>query len=367
MDAWSHISSQVESLDGLALDADLVSAMQRRAEHDPLPSIRFHVPSFKAFASSEIASCGKHAWPAVSITGGDCKLACDHCKAKILAPMIPARTPERLWRVASEQIEHGARGMLLTGGSNHRNEVEYGPFYSALRRIKDAFPFFRIALHTALTDEDGARCMEQAGVDAAMMDVIGAQDTITQVYHLKRGVDDFERTLAALTATRLKVVPHIVLGLHYGRLLGEWRALEIVRRHRPAALVLVAAMPFYAPASRPFATPNAHEAGRFFLDARQALPKLPLLLGCARPPGRARSQIDAYAVMAGLSGVAHPAEGIVELAARLGREVGVSSSCCSIAVGDQVLDGEGIGMDATQFIATRQSRPRTIPIHAVGA
>jgi uncharacterized radical SAM superfamily protein len=369
--AWSDMLPAIDALDGIKLDADLVAAMQRRAESVLLPSIRFHVPSFKTFTSSEISNCGKSAWPAVSITGGDCKLACDHCKAKILEPMIPARTPEQLWRVANEQIAAGARGMLLTGGSNHRNEVEYAPFYSTIRRIKDAFPFFRTALHTALTDEDGARCMEQAGVDAAMMDVIGAQDTITQVYHLKRSVDDFERTLAALTATRLKVVPHIVLGLHYGRLLGEWHALEIVQHHQPDALVLVAAMPFYAPALRPFVIPNAHEVGRFFLDARKALPDLPLLLGCARPPGRARSQIDAYAVMAGLSGIAHPAEGVVELALRLGRETRVLSSCCSIAVGEEVLameEGAGvegnISIDAQQFI---QARPKTIPIHAIGA
>ena len=56
--------------------------------------MRFHVPSFKAYATSELQSCGKSAWPAVSVTGGECSLACDHCQAKILEPMLPARTPE---------------------------------------------------------------------------------------------------------------------------------------------------------------------------------------------------------------------------------------------------------------------------------
>jgi len=367
MDPWLATIRRVESLDGIALDGELVAHLQRRAAAS-LRAIRFHTPSFKTYASSEISACGKHAWPAVSITGGDCQLQCDHCKARILEPMIPARTPDELWRVANEQIARGARGMLLTGGSNRRNEVEYDAFYSTVRRIKDEFPDFRIALHTALTDGDGARCMEQAGVDAAMMDVIGAQDTITQVYHLKRGVEDFERTLEALVATRLKVVPHIVLGLHYGRLLGEWNALEIVRRHRPAALVLVAAMPFYAPASRPFAAVDAHQAGRFFLDARDALPDLPLLLGCARPPGRIKTQIDAYAVMAGFDGIAHPADGMVELAARLGREVRISSSCCSIAVGEAVMEpGDEAGMSVEQFLAPEQARRKIFPIRAAAS
>jgi len=342
MRAWTDILQEIDALQGVHLDAKLVSEMQQRQLKSGAQNpINFHTPTFKSYETSEISvetsGCSKNAWPAISITGGDCKLACDHCKAKILEPMLAARTPQDLWRVVNEQIEQGARGMLLSGGSNHRNEVEYGPYYATMRRIKDTFPAFKIALHTALVDCDSARRMQDAGIDAAMMDVIGAQDTITQVYHLKRRVDDFERALETLVATEMHVVPHIVIGLHYGRLLGEWNALEIVARHRPSALVLVAVMPFYATAQRPFITPDAHAVGGFFLDARAALPDLPLLLGCARPPGRVKAQIDAYAVMAGLNGIAHPADGMVELAVRLQRKVRVTPSCCSIALGDEVL------------------------------
>jgi len=115
----------------------------------------------------------------------------------------------------------------------------------------------------------------------------------------------------------------------------------------------VVVMPFYAPANRPFATPDAREIGQFFLDARVALPGLPLLLGCARPAGDVKTKIDAYAVMAGLNGIAHPADGMVEFAARLGREVRVSPACCSIAIGERALalDAEaGFAADVERFI-----------------
>ncbi len=343
MSDWLHTTHRVEALEDLDLDAALIGDMQGRWAALPAPArsgaaINFYTPTFKSYQSSEIKDCGKSAWPAVSITGGDCKLQCDHCKAKILEPMIPATTPEDLWRVVNGIIEQGGQGMLLTGGSNHRNEVEYGDYWPVVRRIKDEFPDFKIASHTALMDEDMARCMEQAGIDAAMMDVIGAQDTITQVYHLRRTVEDFEDTLDVLVnKTRMKVVPHIVVGLHYGHLLGEWNALEMLQRHLPDAVVLVVVMPFYAPSSRPFLTPEASEVGRFFMDARTALPQTPLLLGCARPPGVHKFQIDTYAVMAGLNGIAHPSDGMVELAARLDRKVRVTPACCSIAVGDEVM------------------------------
>lgn len=366
MTNWLSVVEQVEPLDGVELDAELVQQMQARyaqLQGDRIGRINFYTPTFKAYATSEIAGCGKSAWPAVSITGGDCKLQCDHCKAKILEPMIPARTPDELWRVVNEQISGGAQGMLLTGGSNHRNEVEYDNYYSTIRRIKDEFPEFKIAMHTALVDMDIARRMEDSGIDAAMMDVIGSQDTITQVYHLKRSVDDFERTLEYLVATDMKVVPHIVLGLHYGRFLGEWNALEIIQRHKPQAVVLVVVMPFYAPESRPFVTPDTHDVGRFFMDARETLPDIPILLGCARPTGRAKMEIDAYAVMAGLNGIAHPADGMVELGARMERDVRVTPACCSIAIGDEVMaietEDAGLQIDLQKIIEHERSRQKS--------
>lgn len=360
MSDWIEVVERVEAIEDLPLDRELVAEMQARSPATAAPHIHFYTPTFKSYQTSEIAGCGKNAWPAVSITGGDCKLQCDHCKAKILEPMIPARSPEDLWRVVNEVVEGGAGGMLLTGGSNHRNEVEYGRYYDTIRRIKDTFPNFKIALHTALVDEDGARSMEQAGIDAAMMDVIGSQDTITQVYHLRRTVDDFERTLEVLTNTGMKVVPHIVIGLHYGRLLGEWNALEILQRHLPDAVVLVVVMPIYAPEHRPFVTPDAHEVGRFFLDARAALPDTPLLLGCARPQGLSKAQIDTYAVMAGINGMAHPSDGMVELAARMERRIRITPSCCSIAVGEEVmaLDGVQAGLELDLETVLRHERER---------
>ncbi len=341
MSDWIETIRRVEALEDVPVESALVEEMSRRwaglPNRDNL-GMNFYTPTFKAYQTSEISDCGKSAWPAVSVTGGDCKLQCDHCKAKILEPMIPARTPDALWDTVSRLVEEdGAQGMLLTGGSDHRNEVQYGPYYDTIRRIKDTYPEFKIAMHTALVDDDVALSMEQAGIDAAMMDVIGAQDTITQVYHLRRSVDDFEQTLESLVKTNMKVVPHIVIGLHYGHLLGEWNALEMLQRHLPDAVVLVVVMPFYAPESRPFVTPDADAIGGFFMDAREALGETPLLLGCARPPGMTKMQIDTYAVLAGLNGIAHPSDGMVELAARLERQVKVTPACCSIAVGDEVM------------------------------
>ena len=224
------------------------------------------------------------------------------------------------------------QGFLLSGGSNRRNEIKYEKYLPVVERLKRDFPHLKIAIHTALLDAPRARAMESAGVDTAMMDVIGAAETIRDVYHLDRPVADFENTLAALCATKMEIVPHIVIGLHYGRILGEANALRICARHRIHSLVLVVVMPFYARAGT-FNTPATADVGRIFLEARRRLTGKHVLLGCARPPGMHNRVTDAYAVMAGLDGIAFPADGAVALCNALARPYTQQHACCSIKVG----------------------------------
>jgi lipoyl synthase len=333
MSAWLERLAAIEALEDAPLDAGLVAELEREAAGRPPRPVRLSTPTFKAYSSCEVSGCGKNSFPAFSITAGGCALDCDHCQAKILEPMIPATRPETLERRVREMIERESLGgFLLSGGSNRRNEIRYEPYLPVIERLKRDHPHLRIAVHSALLDLPRAKAMESAGVDTAMMDVIGSDETIRDVYHLDRPVEDFESTLAALCETRMQVVPHIVIGLHYGRIVGESRALDIVSRHRIHSLVLVVVMPFYAKPGT-FETPSAEAAGRIFLEARRRLADREVLLGCARPPGMHRRVTDAYAVAAGLDGIAFPADGAVAAAHALGREAVQEHACCSIKTG----------------------------------
>ncbi|MGE5638559.1 MAG: radical SAM protein [Clostridia bacterium] len=334
--SWLEALRAVEALEDAPLDAALVGRLERAAAGRPARPIRFSTPTFKAYSSCEIDGCGKNAFPAFSVTAGGCALDCDHCQAKILEPMIPATNPEMLERKVRELVEaQDLQGFLLSGGSTRRNEIRYERYWPVVERLKRDFPRLKVAVHSALLDAPRARAMESAGVDTVMMDVIGAQETIREVYHLDRPVADFEATLAALCATRMEVVPHIVVGLHYGRLLGEANALDIVSRHAVHSLVLVVIMPFYAKPGT-FATPSTSDVGEIFLEARKRIADRQVLLGCARPPGMHRRVTDAYAVMAGLDGIAFPADGAVAVAHAIGRPAEQEHACCSVKTGNTI-------------------------------
>jgi len=332
---WLEALAAIEDLEDAELDPALVAEFERKAAGRAPRPIRFSTPTFKEYASSELQGCGKNSFPAFSITAGACGLNCDHCQKKILEPMIPATDPGMLDDKVRRLIaEEGLNGFLLSGGSNKRNEIKYDRYLPVVERLKRDFPSLKVAIHSALLDEARARAMESAGVDTVMMDVIGADETIRDVYKLDRPVEDFEATLAALCSTSMEVTPHIVIGLHYGRILGEANALDMVGRYPVTALVLVVIMPFYA---RPgtFVTPDTRDVGRIFGEARSRLEDRQVLLGCARPPGMHKRVTDAYAVMAGLDGIAFPADGAVAVAHTIGRPFEQAHSCCSIKLGGE--------------------------------
>jgi uncharacterized radical SAM superfamily protein len=330
---WFDVLAGIEDLEDAEFDRVLVDEFERQSQGvEPRP-IRFSTPTFKEYESSELSGCNKNSFPAFSITAAACGLNCDHCQKKILEPMIPATRPEILEQKVRRLIDtEGLNGFLLSGGSNKKNEINYGRYLPVVEKLKEDFPDLKVAIHSALLDERRARAMESAGVDTVMMDVIGAQETINEVYNLDRAVDDFEATLAALCTTSMEVTPHIVIGLHYGHILGEANALDIVSRYPVTALVLVVIMPFYAKPGT-FVTPDTSEVGRIFGEARARLPQQQVLLGCARPPGMHKRVTDAYAIMAGLDGIAFPADGAVSVAHTIGRPFTQAHSCCSIKLG----------------------------------
>ncbi len=330
---WFEALADIEDLEDAEFDRALVDEFEQHAGSVERRPIRFSTPTFKEYESSELSGCSKNSFPAFSITAAACGLNCDHCQKKILEPMIPATRPEILDQKVRRLIEtEGLNGFLLSGGSNKRNEINYGRYLPVVEKLKQDYPQLKVAIHSALLDEKRAKAMEAAGVDTVMMDVIGAQETINEVYNLDRGVDDFEETLAALCSTSMEVTPHIVIGLHYGHILGEANALDMVSRYPVTALVLVVIMPFYAKPGT-FITPDTSDVGRIFGEARARLPDQQVLLGCARPPGMHKRVTDAYAIMAGLDGIAFPADGAVSVAHTIRRPFTQAHSCCSIKLG----------------------------------
>jgi len=292
--------------------------------------ILFYTPGLRRYKTDEFADQNLTEFVSISLTGTACALNCAHCKTNVLHGMLDLRQyPGSLFELCAELAERGARGVLISGGSDKRGRVPLFPHIADIKRVRKELGL-AVRVHTGLPDRETCAALGEVDLDGAMIDVIGHRDTIREVYHLEADPEDYENALAWLEEYRVPMIPHIILGLHFGKMLGEEYALEMIARHPPKVLVLVILMPLTGTPMMGLVPPSLEEIGAFFSKARKQLPSTPIVLGCARPLGNLKLQIDRLAVDAGFNGIAYPASGIVEYAKQRGLQPRFISACCGI-------------------------------------
>ena len=289
--------------------------------------VHFYAPSFMYYKTSYFCSTIKD-FPTISVTGKGCALNCKHCGGKVLETMHPAKTPEELYALCKKLRSEGALGCLISGGCLPDGSVPLDNFIHAIRNIKREFGL-TIFVHVGIIDFERAKRLKEAGVDAALIDIIGDEETISEIYKLNTTVRDYENSLKALSQTGLNFVPHVNVGLHYGKLKGELNALRIISKYKPAALVVIAFMPIHGTEMEKTEPPKPTDIAKVIAAARLMFPEKPIVLGCMRPKGEHRALTDVLAIKAGVNAIAFPAEEAIKYAEKQGYTVCFSSLCCS--------------------------------------
>jgi len=289
--------------------------------------IRFYVPSFMYYKSNHYCSLPT-AFPSISVTGSSCALKCKHCGGKVLNTMFPALTHEKLVKICTDLKSEGTLGCLISGGCLPNGSVPLHKFMKAIAKIKRDLGL-TVVVHTGITDSSMTAKLKEAGVDAALIDVIGSDETIREIYQLNVRVEDYDASLRALHEAEVPVVPHILVGLHYGKLKGELHALEMISKHEPSALIIIVLMPIRGTPMENVSPPLPEDIAKVLVSAKLMMPKTPLVLGCMRPKGEHKIETDLLAIKSGVHAIAFPTNDAVQLAEDMGLEIAFSSLCCS--------------------------------------
>ena len=249
----------------------------------------------------------------LSLTGAHCALDCAHCGGHYLSGMRPI----------SEAEPDASTSCLISGGCDPSGRVPVLAHLDAVRRWRQGR---RMNWHVGFVTEGEMETIAPL-VDAVSFDFVGDDATIGEVYGTGRTVQDYVETYRLLRRYA-RTLPHITLGLRGGELGHELPALELLQGLGADGLVLLVFMP----------TPDTRYAGRvppdpalaaaLIAEARLRFPRVPLYLGCMRPKGRYRNQLDPLAVRAGVNVVVAPSRPARELAAHLGLSAHKMRECC---------------------------------------
>ena len=252
----------------------------------------------------------------ISLTGTACALSCAHCNRHYLQHMIPVE--EALERV------HGATSCLISGGYDSRGRVPVvGPHLETIQQLSLGR---KLNWHVGLIDEEEAQAIAPY-VDVVSFDFVGDDETLREVYGLESTVEDYVRSYQLLS-NRFRVVPHVTVGLRGGELGHERPAFEWLAELGAEELVFLVLIPTPGTRYADCTPPSPTEVARVFAEARTLLPRADLGLGCMRPHGDYREELDRLAVRSGLNGIVSPSRGTLREAEELGLQIVKTRECC---------------------------------------
>jgi len=272
----------------------------------------------------------KDRFAAISVTGDHCDLRCAHCKGKLLESMIPAVDPETFSEAVGRLRLKGAHGILVSGGADQNGEVPLEKFIPSIKTLKESDPQFKVIVHTGLIRRETAKKLREAAVDQILIDVIGDEGTIREVYHLNKSVEDYEETLWMLKEIGHRLAPHIIIGHHFGEIRGEWQALEMVTRVGVETIVLVILKNLQPDGQNRFKVPKPEEIAKISAIARILNPGIPIRMGCIRPAHPWKGAMEKGAIDSGINTIAYPLQGTIDYAKEIGLSTKFVEMCCSL-------------------------------------
>ena len=183
-------------------------------------------------------------FPAISITGSDCALNCEHCNKKYLKGMKPIVESKELEDFLLDLYNNKGIGALISGGSGLDGSVPLLKFLNAIRKVKKETSLI-INTHTGLLDEATAKKLTEANVDIVSFDINMDKDVVRDIYHLNIELDEYKKAIELLNRYNLNIVPHICVGLYYGRLHKELDTLKFIKETlvNPSLIVVIVLIP----------------------------------------------------------------------------------------------------------------------------
>ncbi len=267
-------------------------------------------------------------FPAVSITGPSCALGCEHCKGYLLKSMYHIRTPDELLRILNNFEKNGMIGALLSGGCDKNGRMPWKRFLPVLTNYETGL--YLIAHGGMNISSDIAELFKNTPIKQILIDIVGDAETLKYVYH----IDDFsvmENTLKNVYLSDLGVAPHVIIGIHGGKIKGEFSALDMLAEFQKEEVILVVLMPDVMNAE----TPDIKDVIEVFSYARKLFKRV--TLGCARPRGKYRKVLETALLENNLidAMALWSYEGIKK-AKSLGYRVRFYEGCCSIPLRKEI-------------------------------
>jgi uncharacterized radical SAM superfamily protein len=271
-------------------------------------------------------------FPAISITGSECALNCEHCNKKYLKGMEQIKKKKDLEHFLLGLSKRNGVGALISGGSELDGSVPLLEFLETIKKVKKETNLI-INVHTGLLNEETAKKLAEANVDIISFDINMDEEVLRKIYHLDTELSDYKRAIDLLKKYGLNIVPHICIGLHYGKLSKELEAIKFIKEAKinPSLIVIIVLIP-PKDSKIKFDQPKSEDIAKIITLLRLIFPKTEISLGCMRPRGKIKIEIEKAAIKAGITRIEIPSKSTLKWLKNKNEKIQYKffSACCAI-------------------------------------
>jgi len=269
-------------------------------------------------------------FPAISITGSECALNCEHCDRKYLDGMKHILKSNDLEKYLLDLYNNGGTGALISGGCEPDGSIPLLEFIDTIKNIKNDTNLI-INAHTGLLNEETAKKLAEAKVDIISFDINMDEEVIRNIYHLDRDREDYKIAINILQKYDLNIVPHICIGLYYGKLHKELESIKVLKEINPKLIVVIVLIPPKT-SKNFFESPKPSDIAKVIATIRFLLPNSEISLGCMRPRKEIKEDIEKYALKAGITRIEIPSRNSLKWFKKVNPDIKFRfiSACCAI-------------------------------------
>lgn len=273
----------------------------------------------------------------LSLTGNSCNLMCNHCYGMYLKGMLTKE--QALYEIQNNPGKY--KSVLVSGGSDLSGKV---PIIENIDFIKKLYGLgLKLNFHTGFLNEDEIRAI-MPFIERISFDFVYDNDVIRDIYHLSdKTKEDFEKTYLLMRRIiggkidnvegypSTRVVPHITIGLNCGEVKeNDFKTIDELAYLKPTLLVIDVFIPTKGTPFENCKPPRIENVLEVINKAARRLTRTTLFLGCMRPFGDYRDELDLKAYEIGVSGFVLPSKKLIEKLENNSIQYKIFNHCCAL-------------------------------------
>lgn len=225
----------------------------------------------------------------------------------------------------SDPIADNVTSLLISGGLKQTGQSFILDRKKALLDLKKT-RHLRFNAHVGFVKSEEIEQIIKI-IDCVSFDFVTDPKVIQRVYKIKKTKQDYIK-LYKLLAKKIKVYPHITIGLDGGKIHWEYAAIDELYKLGVKCLVLNVLIPTRQTEFSNIKPPDLAAVRAVIKYCRQVFKPGIVILGCMRPAGRYREELDKIAITELVDRIVQPTPPARQLAEKLGLVISKSYECC---------------------------------------